>query len=94
MAQHGLSEEEITTLATRSIQAKASAYCPYSKFPVGATLLTNDGQYISGANVENAAYPVGICAERTVLARAVADGHRNFKALAVATNITPPGSCT
>jgi cytidine deaminase len=73
----------------------------YSHFKVGATLLVKedapnisiDGRYISGANVENASYPVGTCAERVALGTAVFAGHRygSFKALAVATN-TEPGS--
>ncbi|SLM40664.1 amino acid transporter arg-13 [Lasallia pustulata] len=65
---------------------------PYSKFRVGAALLTTDGQYITGVNVENASYPVGTCAERVALGKAVSEGQMTFKALAVATDISPPGS--
>ncbi|KAF2436495.1 cytidine deaminase [Tothia fuscella] len=98
---HGLTTEEVTQLSRRSIDAKLRAYCPYSRFRVGATLLLKEGHaslpaattdlYISGVNVENAAYPVGICAERCALGTAVASGIRYgaFKALAVATNTEP-----
>lgn len=79
-------------LQARSSAAKASAYCPYSNFRVGATILTEDGKYIDGANVENCAYPVGTCAERVAFGKAVTEGHRGFKAVAVATDISPPAS--
>jgi homotetrameric cytidine deaminase len=67
---------------------------PYSKFRVGASLLLKSGQVIRGANVENAAYPVGTCAERTALGTAVVEGARrgDIRALAVATDISPPAS--
>ena len=83
---------EFNGLFDRSVAAKAKAYCPYSNFRVGATILTEEGEYIDGANVENAAYPVGTCAERVAFGKAVTDGHKNFKALAVATDISPPAS--
>lgn len=67
---------------------------PYSKFRVGASLLLKSGQIVRGANVENAAYPVGTCAERTALGTAVVEGARrgDIRALAVATDISPPAS--
>ena len=67
---------------------------PYSLFRVGASLLLTSGQIIRGANVENAAYPVGTCAERTALGTAVVEGARrgDIRALAVATDISPPAS--
>ncbi|KAH7162937.1 cytidine deaminase-like protein [Dactylonectria estremocensis] len=91
-AAFGLSEAEFSELRTRATAAKATAYCPYSEFRVGATLLAGDGSFISGANVENASYPVGTCAERVALGTAVTAGHRGFRALAVATDISPPAS--
>lgn len=96
-AAHGLTPAELAELRRRAVAAKATAYCPYSRFRVGAAVLTRGGVYIAGANVENAAYPVGTCAERVALARAVTDagtGHlaAGFKALAVATDISPPAS--
>src|SRR2546423_7178535 len=73
------------------------AYAPYSDIHVGAALLGTDGSISEGCNVENAAYPVGICAERGALAAAVARGARNFEAITIATEAekpTPPcGMC-
>jgi len=59
------------------------SYAPYSHYAVGAALLAESGKIYSGVNVENAAYPNGICAERTALFRAVTEGERNFEAIAV-----------
>ena len=64
-------------------KATEMAYSPYSHFSIGAAILTKDDQIITGANIENAAYGSGICAERAVMARANAMGQRNFKAVAV-----------
>jgi cytidine deaminase len=89
---YGLSVQEFSELQKGSTAAKATAYCPYSQFRVGATILTAEGVYIAGANVENAAYPVGTCAERVAFGKAVTEGHKNFKAVAVATDISPPAS--
>ncbi|KAG9245117.1 cytidine deaminase-like protein [Calycina marina] len=83
---------EFNTLRERSSAAKATAYCPYSQFRVGATLLAGDGSYIDGANVENASYPVGTCAERVAFGKAVTEGKKGFRAVAVATDISPPAS--
>ncbi|KAM4611953.1 cytidine deaminase isoform 2-T2 [Polymixia lowei] len=74
------------------------AYCPYSRFPVGAAVLTADGTIITGCNVENASYGLTMCAERTAIQRAVAEGHRKFTAIAVACDIKdqfvgPCGAC-
>ncbi|KAI4596148.1 hypothetical protein KJ359_005653 [Pestalotiopsis sp. 9143b] len=88
----GLTPDEFTKLCEASTAAKATAYCPYSRFRVGATLLAGDGTLISGANVENAAYPVGTCAERVAFGKAVTEGHKTFRAVAVATDIAPPAS--
>ena len=59
------------------------SYVPYSRFPVGAALLAEDGRVFTGCNVENAAYGSTICAERTALVKAVSEGHREFTTLAV-----------
>ncbi|KAL4867860.1 hypothetical protein BDV12DRAFT_111492 [Aspergillus spectabilis] len=87
-----LSAQEREILSLKANAAKEAAYCPYSKFRVGAALLTESGEYFTGANVENASYPVGTCAERVAFGTAVVAGQRQFKAIAVATDITPPAS--
>ncbi|KAM7194296.1 Cytidine deaminase-like protein [Naviculisporaceae sp. PSN 640] len=91
-ATYNLTTTEFHTLREKVVEAKKTAYCPYSKFRVGAVLLTNSGAYISGANVENASYPVTTCAERVAFGKAITEGHRGFKAVAVATDISPPAS--
>lgn len=60
------------------------AYCPYSRFPVGAALECADGTVYTGCNIENAAYPVGTCAERTAMGKAVSEGKRDFVRIVVA----------
>lgn len=75
----------------------SQAYVPYSKFPVGAALLTKEGKVYKGCNIENAAYPVSCCAERTAIFKAVSEGERDFEAIAVIANtsrpVPPCGSC-
>lgn len=77
--------------------ARDRAYTPYSGFRVGAALRSTDGTVILGCNVENAAYPATICAERTALVSAVAAGHQRFDAIAVIGSgpgpTTPCGTC-
>ena len=89
---YGLAEDEFHQLRQRVRAAKGTAYAPYSKFHVGAVLLTRAGAYVAGANVENASYPVTTCAERVAFGKAITEGHRGFKAVAVATDISPPAS--
>ncbi|CAK7205503.1 hypothetical protein SEUCBS139899_008279 [Sporothrix eucalyptigena] len=105
--QLGITVEEFRELHRHSTSAADNAYCPYSNFPVGAALMTRYGvqgpsgtssalvgshsRFILGANVENASYPVGTCAERVALGRAVFEGHRDFKALAVFAPAAPAG---
>ena len=78
-------------------EASRSAYAPYSDFRVGAAILTEGGEIHAGCNVENAAYPAGICAERSALAAAVAGGVTHFELLVItseADDPTPPcGMC-
>ncbi|KAF2088122.1 cytidine deaminase [Saccharata proteae CBS 121410] len=95
---HGLTAQEVETLSKSCLEAREKAYCPYSLFRVGCALLTTTGPIITGANVENAAYPVGTCAERVAMGTAVIAGHRSFKAVAVATDLddqfcSPCGMC-
>ena len=67
-------------------EAKERSYSPYSGFRVGAAILTTDGKVITGANVESATYGATICAERAAVVRAVSEGHRDFEAIAVASD--------
>ncbi|KAI4224695.1 MAG: hypothetical protein L6R36_004469 [Xanthoria steineri] len=68
---HGLSQSQFDILQEKAGNAKATAYCPYSNFRVGAAFLSEDGTVITGGNIENASYPVGTCAERVALGKAV-----------------------
>ncbi|MDE6729238.1 MAG: cytidine deaminase [Oscillospiraceae bacterium] len=71
-------------LLKQARNARQSAYCRYSNFAVGAALLTESGMIYTGCNIENASYSLCICAERVAFARAIAEGHRNFSAIAIA----------
>ena len=83
------------TLVQHATQARERAYAPYSHYRVGAALLTADGILFTGSNVENAVYPLGLCAERVAIFKAVSEGYRDFVALAVVTENggSPCGSC-
>ena len=85
-----MTDAELYALAAT---AAASAYAPYSRFHVGAAALARDGRVITGVNVENASYPLGVCAERCALARAVAEGIRPGDVAAVAVTASPCGGC-
>lgn len=84
-------------LVNKALDARKNSYSPYSKYKVGAALLCQDGTVYTGANIENSSYPCGICAERTAMAKAVSEGGRNFKAIAIAGSsdkiCTPCGMC-
>jgi cytidine deaminase len=80
-------------LLDRATSAADSAYAPYSRFQVGAALLLRSGEVVTGVNVENASYPLGMCAERCALARAVAEGARPGDVEAVAVTASPCGGC-
>jgi cytidine deaminase len=73
--------------------AAARAYAPYSDFHVGCAVLARDGRVIEGANVENAVYPLGVCAERTAFSRAVAEGYRPGDFAVAAITASPCGGC-
>jgi len=81
-------------LIKHALEAGKKAYAPYSKFSVGAAVELNNGEIITGANVENASYGLSNCAERTALFSAYAQGYRkqDIKAIAVVTNTDNPGS--
>ena len=76
-------------------EAQKRSYSPYSRFSVGAALLTEDGRIYQGCNIENASYGVGICAERTAVFKAVSEGAHSFKAIAIAADTIawPCGAC-
>jgi len=84
-------------LALQAREAQKGSYSPYSKFRVGAALLTKDGEVVHGANVENASYGLTICAERTAFFKAVTAGKKGFKAIAIVGDMddfcTPCGAC-
>lgn len=90
-----LSHELQQQLIRLAQEARPQAYAPYSHYLVGAALLTASGKMYSGVNIENAAYPSGICAERVAVFKAVSDGEKQFQALAVVTKNGgfPCGAC-
>ena len=88
---------DLNQLLERAVEARKNSYSPYSKFPVGAAVLTKDGKIYTGCNVENAAYGLTICAETIAIAKAVSEGSRDIAAVAVAADTDdvcrPCGSC-
>jgi cytidine deaminase len=90
-------QPDYDALVTMARQARARAYCPYSGFAVGAAALTATGRVFLGCNVENAAYPATICAERAALIGAYTAGEREILALAVVADtpapVSPCGTC-
>ena len=70
-------------LMQKAIEARNHSYSPYSNYRVGAALLSKSGKVYCGCNVENAAYSPGICAERTAFVKAVSEGERDFRAIAI-----------
>jgi cytidine deaminase len=90
-----LTDEMRGKLVEAAIAARRWAYAPYSNYPVGAALLTDSGRIYDGVNVENAAYPTSMCAERVAVFKAISEGEHSFQAIAVATanGGSPCGSC-
>ncbi|NLY66929.1 MAG: cytidine deaminase [Tissierellia bacterium] len=87
---------DVKVLIEKALEAKKNAYVPYSNFRVGACLLTEDDKIYTGCNIEIASYSPTICAERTAIFKAVSEGHRKIKAIAVVgdSNYTfPCGVC-
>ncbi|HZG16244.1 MAG TPA: cytidine deaminase [Candidatus Bathyarchaeia archaeon] len=84
-------------LIEQAMEARKMAYVPYSKFAVGAALLTDTGKVYLGCNIENAAYPLCNCAERTALFKAHSEGDRRYLAIAVVADspgpVSPCGAC-
>jgi len=92
-----MDETQWQRLADAARAAAAHAYCPYSRFPVGAAVLTQEGSIAHGCNVENASFGLTSCAERNAIFRAVADGATSIVAVALYTPtpepVTPCGAC-
>jgi len=90
--------DQLQALMAEAQGVRARAYAPYSKYPVGAALLGQSGAVYLGCNVENASFGLTMCAERVALFRAVADGEREFVAIAIVTEhesdgVAPCGAC-
>jgi cytidine deaminase len=81
------------TLVERADAAAQNAYAPYSRYLVGAVVRTTDGREFSGVNVENAAYPLGVCAEKTALGAAASAGYRPGQIAAIGITASPCGGC-
>jgi cytidine deaminase len=90
-----LTKQEKQSLIDLANEARRRAYAPYSKYAVGAALRTKSGKVFTGVNVENAAYPVSVCAERTAVFKAVSEGEREFEVISVVTDNGgfPCGAC-
>jgi cytidine deaminase len=84
-------------LIQQAIKAREQAYAPYSRFPVGAAVLTEDNHYFLGCNIENASYGLTICAERTAIFKAISEGFHHFQGIAVVADtkspVSPCGAC-
>ena len=94
MSKPGSHTRTIERLIETAIQAQKRAYCPYSRYPVGAAVLTESGRVFPGCNVENASYGLSMCAERAAIYHAVASGHDKLKAVCVVgTAARPCGAC-
>jgi len=90
-----LTDHEKQTLIDLANVARQRAYAPYSRYPVGAALRTKTGRIFTGVNVENAAYPHTMCAERVAIFKAVSEGEKEFEVISVVTNNggSPCGGC-
>ncbi len=84
-----MTTDELIALAAETME---QAYAPYSRFPVGAALEAVDGRVFTGCNVENASFPLTVCAERVALGAAVSAGAREFRRVAIVTRSTEPAS--
>jgi len=97
MSEHNLSNDDLQRLLTAARAARQRAYAPYSKFLVGAAVLDDQGRVHAGCNVENAAYPQGVCAEAGALSAMVLAGSTRVCAVVVVgegpTLVTPCGGC-
>jgi cytidine deaminase len=90
-----ISQQQKTELIDRALKVRSNAHAPYSGYAVGAALLTRSGEIFDGANVENASYPLSMCAERNAIFKAVSEGNQEFEAIVVASDNggSPCGGC-
>ncbi|MHB8135163.1 MAG: cytidine deaminase [Anaerolineaceae bacterium] len=90
-----LNPDQMSELIIAATEVRQWSYSPYSHYAVGAAVLTTSGKIYDGVNIENAAYPTSICAERVALYKAVSEGERGFEAIAIVTENagSPCGSC-
>lgn len=90
-----LTNDKKQELINKAVEARKNSYSPYSHFAVGAAVLAENGQIYTGANIENAAYPSSLCAERVAIHSAIAHGNRKIEAVAVvsAHAVSPCGAC-
>ena len=94
-----MTDAHSSAFPNKAQEASTKAYAPYSNFPVGAAILCEDGTVFTGCNVENASYGLTNCAERTAVFKAISEGNRDFKAIAIWAektpnhHITPCGAC-
>jgi cytidine deaminase len=90
-----ITEQEKQSLIDLANTARQRAYAPYSKYPVGAALRTKSGRIFTGVNIENAAYPHTMCAERVAIFKAVSEGEKDFEVISVVTDNggSPCGGC-
>jgi cytidine deaminase len=90
-----LNQEQRRKLISLAQSVRLNAYAPYSNYAVGSALLAESGATYDGANVENAAYPTSMCAERAAIFKAISNGERNIVAIAVVTENggSPCGAC-
>ena len=97
MGRHVVDHDTAASLIAQAKAAAAHAYVPYSRFPVGAAVLAADGSVFTGANIENASYPLTCCAERVAVFQAVMAGQTAIVAIAVwaekSSGVTPCGAC-
>jgi cytidine deaminase len=90
-------DEKRKSLMKEAINVQEKAYSPYSKFKVGAAILTKSGKIFTGCNIENVSYSMTICAERVAVFKAISEGHTDFEAIAISASsnesIYPCGAC-